>query len=209
MIYLKKLNLIVFIIILLMGVLNSAAQTTISTPPVDGLYKIQVVQTGKYLAIEGISKQNFANVVQWDYANQGNHQFYVKKNDDGSYYLSAKHSGKYVCTKIGNKAEGDKIIQNDLPELYGKWQLIFSTQQGCNQGWKITYSYSGLPMQLVGAGNGAGFELRTQQQHDGDYDCAYTYIFIKLEDTEPTKPESKKTNKDIIAPVKKKVNAGN
>lgn len=206
MIYFKKINLVVFILMLLTTALNSTAQTTISTSPVDGLYKIQVVQTGKYLAIEGISKQNFANLVQWDYANQGNHQFYVKKNDDGSYYFSAKHSGKYICTNIGNKAEGDKVIQNDLPELYGKWQLTFSRQQGCNQGWKITYSDSGLPVQLVGAGNGAGFELRAQQQHDGDYDCAYTYIFIKLEDTESAKPESKKINSDRIAPTKKKAN---
>jgi Astacin (Peptidase family M12A)/Ricin-type beta-trefoil lectin domain-like len=174
-------------------------------PVTDGLYKIKVNQTGKYLAIENISHENWARLVQWDDANQGNHQFYVKKNEDGSYYLSAKHSGKYICANIGNKTEGDRIIQNVLPEYLGKWQLNYSKQQGCTNGWKITYNDSGLPMQLVGVDNGAGFELRAQQHQDGDYDCASTFSFEKLEDTEPTIiPESKKINTDI--PMKKKVN---
>ncbi len=55
----------------------------------DGIYKIKINQTGKYLAVEGISTANGARLVQWDYVDQGNHKFKITKKANGYYEISA------------------------------------------------------------------------------------------------------------------------
>ena len=183
MTYFKNLKAALFILAQITAVLAAKSQTTISTLPVDGWYKIQVAQSGKYLSIENAGNENGARLVQWDYAGGNNQKFMLKKNEDGSYSFIAAHSNKSVCANRGDNKEGDVIIQNEnaLSQFFGKWQLQFSKQDGCKQGWKIMYGNSGIPVQLIGDGNGASFQLKEPQHHDGGYDCTYTYIFEPAE----------------------------
>lgn len=83
------------------------AQANMASPPKNGgWYKIKVVQSGKYLAVEGGSTTNGAKIVLWDYVNQSNHKFLVQKNEDGTFSFFAGHSNKAICADKGDNREG-------------------------------------------------------------------------------------------------------
>jgi len=195
-----------FIMIQLLFLIPAIAQTSIHTLPVEGYYKIKVVQTGKYLAIEGISEANDARLVQWTYVNQGNHQFYIRKNADDTYYLYAKHSKKHIVLAKPSKADGTAVVQDSFGDQLGRWTFSYSAQAGCQAGWKMINAFSGTPVSLNGQGDGAGFELKTPHQQDGDMDCSYTFEFERLEDPELFKTGSEKIKTDNRVPVQKKNN---
>ncbi|MBC7874493.1 MAG: RICIN domain-containing protein [Ferruginibacter sp.] len=174
----------------------------------EGLYKIKINQTGRHLAIEGVSKENGARLVQWDYVDQNNHKFYVTKRADNTFTLWGWDSRKYVCAASGNKEDGTAVVQDSFADYLGTWKIEYSNQNGCKPGWVITNVVSGKPLHLVGDGNGAGFEIRAQKFLDGEYDCASTFQFESLGDipAELKSPESvpaQKINSPAIQKMKK------
>lgn len=136
----------------------------------DGEYYIKVNATGKYLAIEGISQENSARLVQWDFVNQPNHKFIVKRYSDqrlGVYYtLQPVHSGKYVSVE-GKTTRGAKIIQYDWANQDNQRWYIDPDKNG----WQIKsvehqyrISVSGFNAATYTPGNGAYFIINNDER---------------------------------------------
>jgi hypothetical protein len=151
----------------------------------EGMYKIKVNQTGKYLAIEGISKDNGARLVQWDYVDQANHKFYVKKVADGIYLISAVHSGRYINAAGQGTADGTPVIQWDYAAQDNvRWRLYYITaNQGASPGWVIQNKNSGTNLSLSSFGstaNGEALVIRRQAYYDGAPEANQTFSFEKI-----------------------------
>jgi hypothetical protein len=151
----------------------------------EGRYKIKVNQTGKYLAVEGISKDNGARLVQWDYVDQANHQFYVRKIADGIYVISAVHSGKYINAAGQGVADGTPVIQWDYAAQDNvRWKLYYkSGNQGAASGWVIQNIHSGTNLSLPSFGstnNGEALVIRKQGYNDGAPEAVQTFSFEKI-----------------------------
>lgn len=156
-----------------------------ATPVENGLYKIKVNQTGKYLAIEGISKDNGARLVQWDFVDQPNHKFYVKIIAEGIYVISAAHSGKYINAAGQLKNDGTAIIQWDYANQDNvKWQLVYKKEnEGSQAGWTIRNKNSNSPIGLLnlnGKNNGEAFILKNPAYADGAYEPVQTFTFERI-----------------------------
>jgi hypothetical protein len=174
----------------------------------NGMYKIKINQTGKYLAIDGVSKENGARLVQWDYVDQANHKFYVRSIGDGYYEISAVHSNRFLNAANQSKADGTLIIQWDYANQDNvKWK-IYHNQQRLNPGWVIE-NKNASPIQLQGGvlnnQNGIPFILWMPKRHDAhDYDPYQTFTFekigelkmseVKLYDNSPSMKIIKKNN---------------
>jgi hypothetical protein len=144
-----------------------------------------VNQTGKYLAVEGISKDNGARLVQWDYVDQANHQFYVRKIADGIYVISAVHSGKYINAAGQGVADGTPVIQWDYAAQDNvRWKLYYkSGNQGAASGWVIQNIHSGTNLSLPSFGstnNGEALVIRKQGYNDGAPEAVQTFSFEKI-----------------------------
>lgn len=103
---------------------------TIAQSLSDGEYFIKINATGRYLAIEGISHENGARLVQWDFVNQGNHKFILKHLGHNTYTIQAVHSKKYLSAEGASPKAGAAVLQ---------WDYI--NQE--NQQWLITPATNG------------------------------------------------------------------
>ncbi len=163
-------------------VLNS----TFKTPKTieNGMYKIKINHTFKYMAIDGLSKENGARLVQLDYVNQANHKFYVRNIGNGYYEIYAAHSNRFLNAAGQSNADGTLIIQWDYASQDNvKWRIFYSTQANY-PGW-VMENKVGSPMQLQGGimnpENGLAFVLMQPQRHDAhDYDPYQTFSFEKI-----------------------------
>lgn len=106
--------------------LLTICETGFSQTFTEGEYYIQVTASKKYLAIENVSVNNGANLVQWDFANQDNHKFIIKKSGDGAtYFIMAKHSNRYLYCENGGQRDGTSVLQWDYVNMdHGKWYII-------------------------------------------------------------------------------------
>lgn len=176
------------------------AQKSISSPISDGLYRINIIATGKALAIENISQENNARLVQWDYVNQANHKFVVRKLPDGSYTIQALHSSKYLDGRLFYGISDAPVIQfSPFDMTYSTWNLTFLRQQNGGQGWVIQYKKSGTAIRLVGAThythNGRHFILKNPERLDAnDYEAYQTFSFERLGDVPSSFLNSEKLN---------------
>jgi hypothetical protein len=170
--------------------LSVRVKDQLSSPIETGKYKIKINQTGKYLAIENVSKENGARLVQWDYFEQSNHQFYVRKLGDGFYTIAAVHSNRYLNTSGQSKADGTPIIQWDYAgEENGRWYLWYTADDNGNHnpGWVIQNKNSGTPIRLSGSAvnknNGEPFVLFQSQRIDANqYELTQTFTFERIGD---------------------------
>lgn len=164
------------------------AQKSISSPITDGVYSIKIVATGKCLAIENISQDNNARLVQWDFVNQANHKFVVHKLADGSFTIQALHSRKYLDARLFYGIPDAPVIQfSPSDDIYSIWNLTFSRQQNGGQGWVIQHKKSGTAIRLAGAthytDNGRHFIIKNPERIDANnYEAYQTFIFEKLGD---------------------------
>lgn len=188
----KKIQKIGYYALLLLTVLSPlTAQKSISSPITDGLYRVKVNATGKYWAIENISKEDNARLVQWDYVDQANHKFVVRKSED-SYTIQALHSGKYVDGRLFYGIVDPPVIQYSLTDaLYCNWSLTFSRQQTGGEGWVVQLKKSGVAMRLAGAthytDNGRHFIIKNPERLDAhDYEAYQTFTFERLGDVPPS-----------------------
>lgn len=188
------------ILILIIIVQPLIAQQSISSPITDGLYRINIVATSKALAIENISKDNNARLVQWDYVNQANHKFVVRKQADGNYTIQALHCAKYLDARLFYAFQDPPVIQySPIDAMYSTWKITFSRQQQGGQGWVIQHSKSGVPIRLAGAthytDNGRHFIIKNPERLDAnDYEAYQTFTFERLGDVPSAFLNSVKVN---------------
>lgn len=117
----------------------------------NGVYFIKVNATGKYLGVEGVSKDNGARLVEWDFANQDNHKFYIEKRTDGYYTIKALHSNRYLNIAGQSTQDGAAVLQWDFVEQDNvMWTLLKSSSLN---GWIIRNKQSGKDIKLAGGIN--------------------------------------------------------
>lgn len=122
------------------SVLN-AAQADIA----DGIYKIRINESGKYLAIAGQEDMNNGmRLIQWDMLPRNNHLFEVRREENGNYTITAVHSKKVLDVVDRNTSDGTQIQQ---------WDYL----QGDNQQWK--FMVAGKGMRIVSVASGKGLQL--------------------------------------------------
>lgn len=92
----------------------------------EGTYFLRITETGKYCGIEGVSTNNGARLVQWDFANQDNHKFYISKTPDGYYLIKAIHSNRYLNVAGQSLDDGAIICQWDYVNQDNlKWSFYY------------------------------------------------------------------------------------
>lgn len=177
---------------------NGSRFSNIGLSPIKtGYYKIKVNQTGKYLAIEGISMNNGARLVQWDFVDQGNHKFFVQELGGGYYQISALHSNKYINAAGQSKANGTAIIQWDWANQDNvKWTIGYAkTNEGSQAGWVIQNKNSNSPLRLQSMysnNNGEAFIIQQPAYADGGYEPVQTFTFERLPDQQLNVPKQEK-----------------
>jgi hypothetical protein len=135
---------------------NSPVRSAVMNAVAEGVYFIRINETGKYFGIEGVSPNNGARLVQWDFANQDNHKFQIIKAADGYYYLKAMHSNRYLNVAGQSQQDGAIIIQWDFVEQDNlKWSFNYNAAAGT---YVIRNKQSGKELKLQGnnANNGNG-----------------------------------------------------
>jgi hypothetical protein len=173
-----------------MGALQKGKINRSISPLENGLYKIKVNHTGKYLAIEGISKENGARLVQWDYISQPNHHFNVRSIGNGYFEISASHSNRFLNASGQSKVDGTPIIQWDFANQDNvKWRIYYSEQIG-NPGW-VMESKGAAPIRLstglTATNNGDPFVLMLPKRVDAnEYESFQTFTFEKIGEVKMT-----------------------
>ncbi len=123
---------------------DNAAVKLITDVP-DGIYKIYINQSKKYLAIAGQEDiNNGVRLIQWDMLPRNNHLFDVRKLDNGSYTIKPVHSQKVLDVVDMRTEDGTQIQQWDnLGAANQQWK--FYTEK---DGVSIVSTASGKKMQL-------------------------------------------------------------
>ncbi|MCP9751808.1 RICIN domain-containing protein [Ferruginibacter sp. HRS2-29] len=120
-----------------------AGQVTVDIP--DGIYKIRINESGKYLAIAGEEDlRNGMRLIQWDMLPRNNHLFELKRMDNGNYTIKAIHSEKVLDVVDRQTADGTQVQQ---------WDDL----QGNNQQWKIYGTANNY--KIVSAASNKGLQL--------------------------------------------------
>lgn len=111
----------------------------------DGIYKIRINETGKYLAIAGEEEMhNGMRLIQWDMLPRNNHLFEVKREDNGNYSIAAVHSKKLLDVVDRSTMDGAQVQQwDDLKADNQQWKLMLA-----GKGVKIVSAASGKGLQL-------------------------------------------------------------
>lgn len=125
--------------------------------PGEGEYYIKVASTGKYCAVEGVSNNNGARLVQWDFAKNKNHQFIIKPSTvNGFYTIMALHSNKFLNVAGQSLASNAAIIQWDY---VAQDNLLFSFEKAGDGQLLVRCKQSGLYIQLASGNNSNGIQL--------------------------------------------------
>ena len=104
---------------------QSTQLTKVLTDVPDGIYKIRINESGKYLAIAGQEDHsNGMRLIQWDMLPRNNHLFKVTKLDNGNYTIAAVHSEKVLDVVDMRTSDGTQVQQ---------WENL----NGSNQQWKF------------------------------------------------------------------------
>ena len=190
---LNKIETIADIVKQLQKKISPAVKAAQLQPITDGMYKIKINQTGKFLAIEGISKDNGARLVQWGFVEQDNHRVYVKDIGNGYYVISAVHSGRYLNASGQSKNDGTPIIQWDYAEQDNVKRRIYYSNQLGNPGW-VLENKNASPIRLSSGNNadnnGEPFILMLPKRLDAnDYEPLQTFSFEKIRDINQVQTE--------------------
>lgn len=124
--------------------MSSVAKLVTADVP-DGIYKIRINESGKYLAIAGDEDMNNGmRLIQWDMRPRNNHLFELKQLDNGNYSIKAIHSRKVLDVVDRQTADGTQVQQ---------WDDL----QGSNQQWKIYGTANSY--KIVSAASDKGLQL--------------------------------------------------
>lgn len=129
--------------------INAVQQTSVlnsvEADVADGIYKIRINESGKYLAIAGQEDMNNGmRLIQWDMLPRNNHLFDVKKQPNGYYTITAVHSNKVLDVVDRSTVDGAQVQQ---------WDDL----KGDNQQWK--FLLAGMGMKIVSMASGKGLQL--------------------------------------------------
>jgi hypothetical protein len=93
----------------------------------DRYYKICANHSGKCLEVKGDSKDNGANVQQWEYEDKDNQKWKLEPvGDAGNYKICAKHSGKCLSIEDGGTHDGANVVQKPYEDWTDqKWNLDY------------------------------------------------------------------------------------
>ena len=106
----------------------------------DGIYKIYINQSGKYLAIAGQEDMNNGmRLIQWDMLPRNNHLFDIRKLDNGSYTIKPVHSQKLLDVAEMRTEDGTQV-----------WQ--WDNTNTPNQEWKFYNEKDGVSIVSVASG---------------------------------------------------------
>ena len=124
---------------------NTNSVSNIIADVQDGVYKIRINQSGKYLAIAGQEDlNNGTRLIQWDMIQRNNHLFRVTKLSNGNYSIAAVHSKKVLDVVDMRTEDGTQIQQ---------WENL----NGANQQWKF-YNENGA-LSIVSVASGKKLQL--------------------------------------------------
>ncbi len=124
---------------------STASTSKILADVQDGVYKIRINQSGKYLAITGVEDMNNGmRLIQWDMIPKNNHLFRIEKLDNGNYTITAVHSKKVLDVVDMRTEDGTQVQQ---------WDNL----NGINQQWKF-YNENGA-LSIVSAASGKKLQL--------------------------------------------------
>jgi hypothetical protein len=121
----------------------------------DGIYKIRINESGKYLAIAGQEDMNNGmRLIQWDMLPRNNHLFELKKEDNGNYIIRAVHSRKVLDVMDRSTMDGAQVQQ---------WDNL----QGDNQQWKLIKVPNGVKIVSVASGKGLQLSGGSTNRNNG------------------------------------------
>jgi hypothetical protein len=134
---------------------QASALNAVQADIADGIYKIRINESGKYLAVAGQEDMNNGmRLIQWDMLPRNNHLFEVKKEDNGHYTISAVHSKKVLDVVDRSTADGTQIQQ---------WDYL----QGDNQQWKFLMTGNGVKIVSVASGKGLQLSAGVANSNNG------------------------------------------
>lgn len=123
----------------------------------NGRYQIISRHSGKAMDVEGVSSDNGANVILWDYVGGTNQQWDINNLGNGYYSIRAAHSGKSLdvynfCTDPGCEIRQWDYWGSDNQQ----WQIV-SVGDGY---FKILSRFNGLALDVWEWNEGNGADVR-------------------------------------------------
>ncbi|HVK49164.1 MAG TPA: M12 family metallopeptidase [Pseudobacter sp.] len=138
----------------------------------NGVYRIMVKNTAKYLDIKDVSRENGAVLQQWDKFTEANQLFAVTKSAYSSYELKAMHSNKYLSVDGASLKNLAAIIQWDHANQNN--QRFYITWIESHKGYIVQGIQSNKYWGLLGLNNGG---LIIQQEKP-----LQVFVFEKVKD---------------------------
>ncbi|NQE44611.1 RNA 2'-phosphotransferase, partial [ANME-1 cluster archaeon GoMg2] len=125
-------------------------------------YVITAKHSGKCLDVGGISTDDGANIIQWDYWRGDNEKWKLKPVGNDYYCIIAKHSGKCLDVSGISKNNGAKIMQ------YHYWG-------GDNQNWKLKPVGNGYYC-IIAKHSGKCLDVKSKSKDDGAIIHQFRYM---------------------------------
>ena len=122
-------------------------------PTLTGVYAVQSVLSGKVLDVADVSTVSSANVQQWTDFSADNQRWEVKKQDNGTYTLTARHSGLRLAVANSSNANGANIVQ-------------VSPSNSAYQRWKFEDAGDGN-YRIINSGSNKALDVQDRSLNDG------------------------------------------
>jgi hypothetical protein len=132
---------------------NTPIPNTASGPAIEnGIYRIKIKNTAKYLDIKDVSKANGALLQQWDQFTEDNQKFAVTSTPSGAYEIKAMHSGRYLSVDQASTQDLATILQWDYANQDNQRFYIYYVES--HGGYLIQGKQSRKYLGLLGLNNG-------------------------------------------------------
>ncbi|MBM7556747.1 RICIN domain-containing protein [Halanaerobacter jeridensis] len=132
---------------------NQDTTETVTTFTGDRYYKIIAKHSGRALDVSGGSKDDGANIKQWDYKGYDNQQWRFENVGNGYYKIVAKHSNKVLDVEYGRMSEGTNVQQWEYKGYdHQQWRL----EKTGNGYYKIIAQHSGQVLDVAGVSTDNG-----------------------------------------------------
>lgn len=118
----------------------------------DGVYRIKVRSTAKYLDIKDVNKANGAILQQWDQWTEDNQKFAITSVGNQLYEIKAMHSGRYLSVDRASTDNLATILQWDYANQDNQRFFILYAENV--DGYVIQGRQSGKYWGLLGLNNG-------------------------------------------------------
>ncbi|MCL2352130.1 MAG: RICIN domain-containing protein [Firmicutes bacterium] len=139
----------------------------------NGVYKIQGLNSGKFVDIKDGSTANGAVAHLWQSAAVNNQKFRFERLSDGTYKITAVHSGKSLEVRNSGMNNGDQVAQWDFDANYAckRWYIV-----DCGGGnYKFVNKNSKKVLDVYGNGTANGTKI---QQWDDNGTSAQRFKLI-------------------------------